>query len=64
MVMLGSDSSVTEGKILSLAVVALYVNISHNVGTSLYLGVKPALTTLSEHAMHSIQSVKMNTQCD
>lgn len=35
----------------------LYVSIMHSVSTSLYFGVRPARTTLSEHAMHSIQSV-------
>lgn len=34
----------------------LYSNISHKVATSLYFGVSPTLMTLSERAMHSMQS--------
>jgi hypothetical protein len=33
-----------------------YVSILHRVSTSLYFGVSPARMTLSEHAMHSMQS--------
>ena len=41
----------------------MYVSILHNVSTSLYLGVRPARTTLSEHAMHSMQSKTGITSC-
>lgn len=37
-----------------------YSSIPTSVGTSMNLGVSPALTTLSEQAMHSIQSEKNN----
>ena len=37
----------------------VYLNISINVGTSFNLGVNPARTTLSEHAIHSTQSINI-----
>lgn len=56
MVTQGSDGSTWLSKILSSGVLVMQESISHRVGTSLYLAVRPARTTLSEQAMHSMQS--------
>lgn len=52
----GSEGSWTGGNNLELAGAGLYCNMSHSVFTSMYFGVNPARTVLSEQAMHSIQS--------
>ena len=58
MVREGSAGSPRLGKTFSPGGEGRYVSISHRVGTSLNFGVRPARTTLSEHAMHSMQSVE------
>jgi hypothetical protein len=50
------SSSWMPWKRFALAGSQLYVSILHRVSTSLCFGVRPARTTLSEHAMHSMQS--------
>ena len=54
----GSLGSVVNGNRFCSASLQSYDSISHNTGTSMNLGVSPALTTLSEHAIHSMQSTK------